>query len=47
MYTKPTAPRNIGGVLDSTFSLWPSVIKKTWLLAIIPQLLSMSGVVYE
>ena len=41
MYTKPTAPRSIGGVLDGAFSLWMPVLKKTWLLILIPNLVSM------
>jgi Membrane domain of glycerophosphoryl diester phosphodiesterase len=40
MYTKPTAPRSIGGVLDGSFSLWMPVLKKTWPLIVIPQLVS-------
>lgn len=37
MYTKPTAPRSIGGVLDSAFSLWWPALKATWVLTLIPQ----------
>jgi hypothetical protein len=40
MYTKPTAPRSIGGVLDATFSLWLPALKRAWLLILIPQLAS-------
>jgi hypothetical protein len=42
MYTKPTAPRSIGGVLDGAFSLWMPALKKTWLLILIPSLVSMA-----
>jgi hypothetical protein len=42
MYTKPTAPHSIGGVLDGAFSLWMPVLKKTWLLILIPNLVSMA-----
>jgi hypothetical protein len=41
MYSKPTAPRSIGGVLDDSFRLWMPVLKKTWLLILIPNLVSM------
>lgn len=41
MYTKPTTPRTIGGVLDGSFSLWMPVLKKTWLLILIPNSISL------
>jgi hypothetical protein len=42
MYTIPTAPRSIGGVLDGAFSLWMPILKKTWPLIVIPQLVNFA-----
>ena len=38
MYTKPTEPRSIGGVLDDGLRLWRDSIPKTWPLALLAQL---------
>jgi hypothetical protein len=39
VYTKPTEPRSIGGVLDDGFRLWKAAFSKAWPIAIIGQLL--------
>ena len=39
MYTKPTEPRSIGGVLDDGFRLWRSAFSKAWPIALMGQLL--------
>jgi hypothetical protein len=39
VYTRPNAPRSIGGVLDDGLRLWRESLPKTWLLALIAQLL--------
>jgi hypothetical protein len=39
VYTKPNAPRSIGGVLDDGLKLWLESLSKTWPLALIAQLL--------
>lgn len=39
MYTRPNAPRSIGGVLDDGLKLWLESLSKTWPLALIAQLL--------
>jgi hypothetical protein len=39
VYEKPTAPRSIGGVLDDGLSLWREALPKTWLLAVVSQLI--------
>src|SRR5271163_3786963 len=38
VYTKPTEPRSIGGVLDDGLRLWRDSIPKTWPLALLAQL---------
>jgi hypothetical protein len=38
VYTKPTEPRNIGGVLDDGLRLWRLSVPKTWPLAVLAQL---------
>ena len=38
MYTKPTEPRSIGGVLDDGLRLWRDSLGKTWPLALLAQL---------
>ena len=39
MYTRPDAPRSIGGVLDDGLRLWLQAFSKTWPLAIMAQVL--------
>jgi hypothetical protein len=39
VYTRPNAPRSIGGVLDDGLKLWLESLSKTWPLALIAQLL--------
>jgi hypothetical protein len=39
VYVKPSAPRNIGGVLDDSIRLYREGFKKTWPLALAAQLL--------
>jgi hypothetical protein len=39
MYTRPTEPRSIGGVLDDGFRLWLSALSKAWPIALLGQLL--------
>jgi hypothetical protein len=39
VYTRPNAPRSIGGVLDDGLKLWLDSLSKTWPLALIAQLL--------
>ena len=38
MYTKPTEPRSIGGVLDDGLRLWRDSLAKTWPLSLLAQL---------
>lgn len=38
MYTRPTEPRSIGGVLDDGLRLWRDCLSKTWPLALLAQL---------
>lgn len=38
MYTRPTEPRSIGGVLDDGLRLWRDSLSKTWPLALLAQL---------
>jgi hypothetical protein len=38
VYTKPTEPRSIGGVLDDGLRLWRDSLPKTWPLALLAQL---------
>ncbi len=38
VYTKPTEPRSIGGVLDDGLKLWRESLSKTWPLALLAQL---------
>src|ERR1700744_1009159 len=38
VYTKPTEPRSIGGVLDDGLRLWRLSVPKTWPLAVLAQL---------
>jgi hypothetical protein len=38
VYTKPTEPRSIGGVLDDGLRLWRDSLGKTWPLALLAQL---------
>jgi hypothetical protein len=38
VYTRPTEPRSIGGVLDDGLRLWRDSIAKTWPLALLAQL---------
>ncbi len=38
MYTRPTEPRSIGGVLDDGLRLWRDSLAKTWPLALLAQL---------
>lgn len=37
MYTRPTEPRSIGGVLDDGLKLWRDSLPKTWPLALLAQ----------
>ena len=47
MYTKPTEPRSIGGVLDDGFRLWKAAFSKAWPIAIMGQfLLAVPLVIY-
>jgi hypothetical protein len=39
VYTKPTEPRSIGGVLDDGFRLWRAAFPKAWPIALMGQLL--------
>jgi len=39
VYTRPTEPRSIGGVLDDGFRLWRSAFSKAWPIALMGQLL--------
>jgi hypothetical protein len=39
VYTRPDAPRSIGGVLDDGLKLWRESLSKTWPLALLAQLL--------
>jgi hypothetical protein len=39
MYTRPTEPRSIGGVLDDGFRLWRAAFSKAWPIALMGQLL--------
>jgi hypothetical protein len=39
VYTRPNAPRSIGGVLDDGLKLWRESLSKTWPLALVAQLL--------
>jgi len=39
VYTKPTEPRSIGGVLDDGFRLWRAAFSKCWPIALMGQLL--------
>ena len=39
MYTKPTEPRSIGGVLDDGLRLWMAAFSRAWPIAIMGQLL--------
>jgi hypothetical protein len=39
VYTRPTEPRSIGGVLDDGLRLWRDSIPKTWPLAVLAQLI--------
>jgi len=38
VYTRPNAPRSIGGVLDDGLKLWRDSLSKTWPLALLAQL---------
>ncbi len=38
MYTRPTEPRSIGGVLDDGLRLWRESLPRTWPLALLAQL---------
>jgi hypothetical protein len=38
VYTRPTEPRSIGGVLDDGLKLWRESLPKTWPLAVLAQL---------
>jgi hypothetical protein len=38
VYTKPTEPRSIGGVLDDGLKLWLGSLAKTWQLSLIAQI---------
>jgi hypothetical protein len=38
VYTKPTEPRSIGGVLDDGLRLWRDSLAKTWPLALLAQI---------
>lgn len=38
MYTRPTEPRSIGGVLDDGLRLWRDSLPKTWPVALLAQL---------
>jgi hypothetical protein len=47
VYTKPTEPRSIGGVLDDGFRLWKAAFSKAWPIAIMGQfLLAVPLVIY-
>ncbi len=39
MYTIPTEPRSIGGVLDDGLRLWRAAFSRAWLIALMGQLL--------
>ena len=39
MYTRPTEPRSIGGVLDDGFRLWKAAFSKAWPIALMGQVL--------
>jgi hypothetical protein len=39
VYTKPTEPRSIGGVLDDGLRLWREAFAKTWALAVMGRLM--------
>lgn len=39
MYTRPSEPRSIGGVLDDGLKLWRESIPRTWPLAVLAQLI--------
>ena len=39
MYTKPTEPRSIGGVLDDGLRLWRAAFSKAWPIALMGQVL--------
>jgi hypothetical protein len=39
VYTKPTEPNSIGGVLDDGFRLWRAAFSKAWPIALMGQLL--------
>jgi hypothetical protein len=41
VYTRPDAPRSIGGVLDDGLRLWLQAFSKTWPLALMSQVLLM------
>jgi hypothetical protein len=45
VYTRPNAPRSIGGVLDDGLKLWRESLSKTWPLALLAQLLIASPLV--
>lgn len=47
MYSKPTAPRSIGGVIDGSFSLWLAALKKVWLFIFIPQLIASLNILVQ
>lgn len=47
MYTRPTAPRTIGGVLDDSIRLYRASFAHCWVLALIGSVLSGTFGVYE
>lgn len=46
MYSRPTAPKSIGGVLDDTFKLFGSAWSKCWLLSVTSSLALALPTVY-
>jgi hypothetical protein len=47
MYTLPTAPRPIGGVLDDAIGLYRATFKQCWLLALISGVFSAAVSMYQ
>ena len=47
MYTLPTAPRPIGGVLDDAIGLYRATFKRCWLLALISGVFSAAASMYQ
>lgn len=47
MYTLPSAPRPIGGVLDDAIGLYRATFRRCWLLALISGLCSTAASIYQ